>query len=408
MPPSSSTMRYPSSASAPSTPAKPAAYAPRSPIDGKPSLLVRCSAGGETDPRMFYATTHCTYFHARNTMQNVATERTLNTQFRWDDEAGKVGKRVQAAGYQRNLLPCFEYDAGVDESVQFRMTDHFATTQSTSFTTPAAPPNVQTTKRINNIPELSKYQPVQSAADVKLDGKWAEFESTMKASYREHAMFPHVDRTLPMTGMDHESGWVRDRPHEIAGLSDTLSKAERGVDELDDPRDVQRAKHALAVSFVGATGYNRPDAVLPEIDTTKPYRVQPFYLAHLRKRSRLEHQFLVPANADQMHNPVKVDNGLKEPSGAVREQAEADLFAQMQFRSWDTSYSASYDPMAPGTPTSPARVNRAANRSGYSLCNRYEFEPFEPEIPEHARAKTADAMLQAARDRREYSETQRV
>ncbi|KNE71412.1 hypothetical protein AMAG_20350 [Allomyces macrogynus ATCC 38327] len=68
-----------------------------------------------------------------------------------------------------------------------------------------------------------------------------------------------------------------------------------------------------------------------------------------------------------------------------------------------------YDPMAPGTPSSPARVNRAANRSGYSLCNRYEFEPFEPEVPEqHARAKTADTMLQAARDRREYSVTQRV
>ncbi|KNE71411.1 hypothetical protein AMAG_20349 [Allomyces macrogynus ATCC 38327] len=312
LPPSSSAMRAASSsASAPTTPAKPTtatAYTPRSPVDGKPSLLVRCSAGGETDPRMFYATTHRTYFHARNTMQNVTTERTLNTQFRWNDDS-KVEKRVQAAGYQRNLLPCFEYDAGVDESDQFRTTDHFATTQSTSYTSPAAPPNVQTTKRINDIPDLSKYQPVQSAADVKLDGKWAEFESTMKASYREHAMFPHVDRTLPMTGLDHESGYDPMAPGTPSS-----------------PARVNRAANR--------SGYSN---------------VQPI----------------------AAHNI--------------------------------------YDPMAPGTPSSPARVNRAANRSGYSLCNRYEFEPFEPEVPEqHARAKTADTMLQAARDRREYSVTQRV
>ncbi|KAI9173051.1 hypothetical protein H9P43_007182 [Blastocladiella emersonii ATCC 22665] len=389
-------------------------------LDGKPALFIRCSAGGETDPRLFYSTTYRTYFNGRNTMANGATERTLNTQFRWNEtDPSIVRRRVQAAGYQRNLLPYLLYDKDVDENQHFRDDNHYDTIQGTSYTAPTEAPAVQGVAKIVNGPELSKYQPMDSAVDVKQDGKWNVFESTMKSSYKVNDMFPHLPKHghTRITGLDHESGWVRDRDHEIAGLSDRLSNEERGIragaGAGGEPMDVAEAKKSFRLSHVGDTGYNRPDAAFPESDTSKGFHAPQFYMETIRKKHPQEHMFLEHFEGNAVPEPPKIGNGLKEDSGAVREQPKPDVVTAMQFRTWETSYSFSYDPKASvkhAADEDPIRVNHASNRSGYSLCNKFEFEPIDASSPlaPNGRPRTADAMLQMARDKREYSVTQRV
>ncbi|KAI9218203.1 hypothetical protein BC828DRAFT_389268 [Blastocladiella britannica] len=406
-------------------------------IDGKPSVLVRCSAGGETDPRMFYATTYRTYFHQRNTMINKPDERTLNKQFRWDEtDPVMIRRHVQAAGYQRNLLPHFEYDKGVDEGDHFRDDEHFVTSNSSTYKNPATVPPSKTGRAlsasaagttISHIPDLSKYMPLESAADIKVDGKWNVFESTMKSSYKMNDMFPHLKKIghTRITGADHESAWVRDRPHEIAGIKEVPTGTD-GPRFDGEPLDVMQAKKAFRVSSLGETGYNRSDAVLPESDTTKPYPTPHFALDHLSKSSPLDREWMSMHPDNDYDEPCVESNGAKQDTAATRDVPVPDLFSAMQFRTWETSYSASYDPRAtismpsPVSSLSPARaaaaaaagteeqerlalrINRGVDHSGYTMSNKYEFEPYvkggeRPAVSDGVRQAEMDAMQWRAR-----------
>ncbi|ORZ41037.1 hypothetical protein BCR44DRAFT_1424248 [Catenaria anguillulae PL171] len=214
--------------------------------------------------------------------------------------------------------------------------------------------------------------------------KWNVFESTMKASYKTNAMFPHLDESghVKVTGKDHESGWVRDRSHDLAGLSDHLTNLERGIQSVTLANSMARHRQrSYRVTQLGTTGYNRSDAVVPESDSSHAYPIPPLSLERLRKTNPEEHAFFTHSPANRDPTLVLTNNGKQQPTAAIHNTPDPALLSAMQFRTWETSYSASYDPRAStkldiGPPASPIRVNRAHGlHSGYTMSNKFEFEP---------------------------------
>ncbi|KAJ1513460.1 hypothetical protein HMI54_015003 [Coelomomyces lativittatus] len=372
--------------------------------DGKTSLLVYCSKGGHSDPRSFYCTTYRTFFNIDNTMKNKNSEPILNKQFRWEG-IGKTSVENQpkttVTGYPKNLPPYFTYDKAIDEQdPQFRDDDHYNTTHQKDFYPPEhglAEINsaLVVNKRVIDGKSSKNDIPLNTGIHLEFIKNVSSFESTMKSSYKKQDMFPQLKKhNLRLTAKDHESGWVRDcshsiiEPGNIPSEKESLRKKEPDVEET--------------VSFVGNTGYNRMNALIPETDTSKPYAIPPIAFQQLKKSNPIEYTLLKPLN-----EATKLDtlpSSQKEDSGALRHLPKNHLLTNLQTRTWDTSYSFAYDPKRRVKEISLSSVNKASNRSGYSLCNRFGFEPLIHEPKEAA----TDHMQIAAREKYKASMNQHI
>jgi hypothetical protein len=67
-------------------------------------------------------TTYSSFFQNGNSIRNRKADAIVNSTCRWSPQEFPVlvQRSVQAAGYQRNILPYFIYDKQVDENKYFR------------------------------------------------------------------------------------------------------------------------------------------------------------------------------------------------------------------------------------------------------------------------------------------------
>ncbi|KAL7752606.1 hypothetical protein RI367_002140 [Sorochytrium milnesiophthora] len=341
---------------------------------GAVSNLVRASNGGEMDVRCFYVTSYGSAYNPSNSAQ-TPQERKLNTSFRWDQPT--LHSTPNCTGYKKNLLPYFDYDKSIDEDHIFKIDNAFETTHTHDYL--GKQPHVAMGNKsvVAHIPDGKLQKPVLSSHVVKLTANEADPPSTQKADYNDPAWFYQAKHAPVITGLGEcESGWVRDRNHNIAGLSDRLPFPDRSTRvETPTPKNV---------SQIGGTGFNRPDARIPE----HPVERMPGAISH----SRTIHDAPRPRDSPQKRN---TDHLKKEAAGAVKDWPKDAILTAVTDSRWDTSY----------TTRSGVAVNDSSNRSGYVMCNKFEFEPFDTAIEQ---VKHSGQLMDLLHKRKDRSLWQRV